>query len=562
LGAIYGIFHRDGRPLERADAERMSAVLAHRAPLSTLPVAFTGRLDNRGDASDAEFVLRAYERWGEDCPRHLEGDFAFALWDPRRRALFAARDAFGVRPFYYFSGPDLFAFATEIKGLLALPRVPRRLNETRVADYLFPLLEDASITFYRDLLRLPPAHSLTVTADRVTLRRYWSLDPGRETRLRSDDDYAAAFRQTFEEAVRCRLPGRTGALLSGGLDSSSIACMAALLVSPARLPTFSAVFDDVPESDERPFIEAAVRHANLDGHFVRADRVSPLVDLERVLWHQDEPFFESNLSMDWALYGAARGAGVNVLLEGFDGDTTVSHGLGFLSELARGGRWATLAREVRGACRHLGVSPGRILLHRVLKPNLPRLRRKRGVSPLRPDFARRIGLEERARAEASRPLPTERADHARLLSSGALALCLEHTDRAAAAFGIEPRYPFFDRRLAEFCLSLPPRQKVRGGWTRWVMRRAMEGVLPPEIQWRGGKADLGPAFDRALLEFERGRLEDVAVRDGLPLKEYVDMARLRQAYSDYERGGRRQDALMLWRAVTLATWLRNTGLTP
>src|SRR2546427_256925 len=305
---IAGLWRRDGRPGEPAELDGMLARVAHRGPdgtgawregpvalghgmLHTTPESLReqqplvgtrgdlvlvadARIDNRGelcsllpapsDATDAELILAAYERWGEHCPEHLLGDFAFAMWDGRTQRLFCARDHFGVKPLYYHHRPSrLFAFASEIKGLLALPDVPRRLNETRVADYLVPLLEDKVITFYEEIVRLPPAHRMVVSRDGVLIEQYWALDPEREIRMKSDAEYAEAFREIFTEAVRCRLRSAfpVGSMLSGGLDSSSIACVARELLAEdggGKLHTFSAIFPDVPECDEREYIDAVV----------------------------------------------------------------------------------------------------------------------------------------------------------------------------------------------------------------------------------------------------------------------------------------------------------------
>src|SRR5207245_10257224 len=190
----------------------------HRAALCPL-------LRAPSDATDAALILAAYERWGERCPEHLLGDFALAIWDARRATLFCARDHFGVKPFYYHHAPGrLFCFASEIKGLVALAEVPRRLNETRVADYLVPLLEDKEITFYEEIVRLPPAHRMAVTREGVRMEQYWALDPEREIRMKSDGEYAEAFREIFTEAVRWRLRSAipVESMSSGVLDSSSI----------------------------------------------------------------------------------------------------------------------------------------------------------------------------------------------------------------------------------------------------------------------------------------------------------------------------------------------------
>ena len=173
----------------------------------------------------------------------------------------------------------------------------------------------------------------------MRLHCYWSLDPTSELRLGSDEEYAAAYREMFTEAVRCRLRSAfpRGSHLSGGLDSSSVTCVARKLsqqTDTARWHTFSNIFEDVPQCDERPFINAVLAQGGYIPHYIHADRSSPLMDLERVFWHQEEPAIGPNHFLPWQLNRAASQAGVRVVLDGFDGDTTVSHGAVRFTELA------------------------------------------------------------------------------------------------------------------------------------------------------------------------------------------------------------------------------------
>ncbi|OLE18994.1 MAG: asparagine synthetase B, partial [Cyanobacteria bacterium 13_1_40CM_2_61_4] len=462
--------------------------------------------------TDAELILQAYARWGERCPEHLLGDFAFALWDARRGLLFCARDHFGVKPFYYHYRPGrLFAFASEIKGLLVLSEVPRRLNETRVADYLVPLLEDKEITFYEEIVRLPPAHRIAVTREGVRIDQYWALDPEREIRMKSDAEYADAFREIFTEAVRCRLRSAfpVGSMLSGGLDSSSIVCVARKLLAEdggGKLHTFSAIFPDVPECDEREYIEAVVAGGGVEPHYVRADRLSPLADLERVLQAEDEPFYAPNLFLHWALGRAAGDNSVRVILDGYDGDTTLWQRPEHLADLLRSGRWMAAGSEVRGLAQYFDQSAWRVLWRYGIRPLVPpsvrRLRRRirgRGRPPWRanglilPSFATRAGLPKRSEALEGvwwTPASSSREDHWRRLTVGIVPFVLEVADRIAAAFGLEPRYPFCDRRLVELCLALPAEQKLHLGWTRVVLRRGLAHVLPAQVRSRRRKSNL------------------------------------------------------------------------
>jgi asparagine synthase (glutamine-hydrolysing) len=636
MSAIAGLCRTDGEPVHRGEVERMASALAHRGPdgnavwsdgpaglahaaLWTTPearrerqpvvgatrsiIVADVRLDNRGDLitaldlagpgagdiGDAELILHAYERWGEACAPRLVGDFAFAIWDPRHRRLFCARDHVGVKPFYYSQASAVFLFASEIKALLTSPLVPYRLNPLRVADHLLGLFDDRAITFYRDISRLPAGHTLTVSHAGTHIQPYWALDAVRELRLGSDDAYAAAFRECFTEAVRCRLRSshRVGSLLSGGLDTSSIVGVARRIrgvVDAGTLDTFTAIFPglagaDLRRIDERVFVDAIVGQGGLDPHYVRGDLLSPLTEIDRALWHLDEAFTAPNLYLHWALYAAAQERGVRSLLDGIDGDTVVSHGFERLADLVRAGKVMTLGRELRALSRRYRVGASGLLWQFGIQPLLPAAvqaagRRLRGVSPapsladsvIKAEFGRRVGIAERAGAserQQRRPARSAREAHQRGLASGLIPYVLEMADKAASAFALEPRYPFLDRRLIELCVALPPEQKLRGGWTRAVVRQAMDGLLPEEVRWRAGKADLSPNFMRQLLDRDREIVADVIVRNPDVLEDYVDISALRRVYDRYTAGSMSDaDALTIHRTVVLGLWLQRAKVAP
>jgi asparagine synthase (glutamine-hydrolysing) len=437
-----------------------------------------GPFPRAADAPDSELILRAYQAWGVRCPEHLVGDFAFALWDPARRHLFCARDQLGVKPFYYHHRPGrFFIFASEIKGMLTLPVVPRVLNEARVADYLQWSLDDQEITFYAGIVRLPPAHTLLVTPERLSLRRYWSLDPHREVRLASDDEYAEAFREIFSRAVRCRLRSASpvGSSLSGGLDSSSIVCTARSLLRQdggSPLHTFSLTFDDLPECDERPFIDAVLDGGDLIPHLIRGDRLSPLEDLDEYLKYEDQASWVFNMCLHWAMHRSAAEQRRAVLLDGLGGDEVVCHGIGRLPELVRSGRLAGAGGfgDPAGPPLRAAADPDPEAAGHPAAPAAGRaqaLGRQAGTTAARPATgpppggrcAR--GAHRSGRADpppgprAPRRSGTSRGSHSGRALAGINSAGFESIDPVAAAFSIEPRYPFYDRRLVEFCLALP-----------------------------------------------------------------------------------------------------------
>ncbi len=622
MSGILGIILLDGSAVDREDLERMKERIRHRGPdgsscwidgpvglghlmLYTTPeslaellpasntsddlvITADARIDNRDELiddlfshkerpekiSDSELILLSYERWGEGCMDKLIGDFAFAIWDRQNNALFCGRDHLGVKPLYYHLTDRSFIFASEIKALFGHPDVPRGLDEETVGDFLVPILDDRERTFYEGIRRLPAAHILTLKGGALVKKRYWSLDPNREIRLSSDDEYAAEFRRIFLEAVRCRLRSAfpVGVSLSGGLDSSSVACSARKILAKENgggIHTFSAIFEAVPECDEREFIGAVIDQGGFEGHQVRADTKGPLEEFGRYLEYEDEPFWILNYFMSWDIFKVAKEKGIRVIMDGVEGDVVVSHGLTFLIELASAGRLIELCRNLRGLSKNFEAPVRSILWNHCIAPLAPDslaqvYRRLRGRDRYRdrcgivnPEFADRTNLRERFESylEGSRSSKDLREDHYRSLDYAYLQQVLEVTDRQAAAFSLDCRHPFFDKRLVEFCLALPSDQKLRRGWSRWILRSAMSGILPQKIQWRGGKANLSPNFNRSLLAHDGELLKKVAFEDMGAIEDYVDISHLQETYLRFASERSTEDSTTLWKTVTLSLWL-------
>ena len=517
------------------------------------------------DLDDATLLLAAYERWGDACLERVIGDFAFAVWEANRRTLVLARDPFGIRPLYYSYRPGrIFAFASEVEALLQLPEVSSEIDDCEVARHLrIPLEGDPSLTYYRDVRRVLPAHVMTVSENGVAERRYWSPDPDRCMRLASDMEYAEALRESFVEAVRCRLRSvhPVAAMLSGGIDSAAIACSAAQSLAESDrgpLHTVSAIYPEVPESDERTFIEEVLIRNVVVPHYFEADRKSPIADIDRINQLVGGATLGANLYLNWELFGIAADAGARVVLDGFDGDTTISHGKGYMMELASSLRWIKLARTTVPYFRMQKEAPwsgtwqiARFALRRRMRRSVREPRAATRGTAVAHHFAERF---------ANEPVPdfrqpvTEREFHLNALESNTLREAVGWIEACGSGRGVEVRFPFFDVRLVDLCLSFPPEQKIRAGWTRSVFRRAMEGILPPSIQWRATKANLGPGFRHALRLEGPGLMDSVCAAAGPEVERYLDLEELRRAYDRF-LGGDNSEEGGLWRALSLALWL-------
>ncbi len=488
-----------------------------------LALVYDGRLDNRDEIAaalgltldptevipDGALLLRALERWGEAALPRLLGEFALALWDASERRLLLARDQLGQRTLYSHHGDGFVAFATTLSALLALPGVPRRLNEEALADFLVLNFLFSEETLYAGIRRVPPATAVSIDAGRVRQSRYWAFDPDRRICLPSDDHYAEAAREQLDRAVarRLRSAGPVVASMSGGLDSSAVATSAARQLAPGRLLALTLVPppDAVPPpvtrgwyGDETPYVTAIAR-------------MHPNMDLRRV-WSRGEHWIESDPTRLFEaggtpIYGPTNAAwfaplsetagefGSTVMLNGQAGNAAWSwDGLSYLGELFRRGRWVRLLRELNATAPHRNYSRSWLLRQYILKPMMPpwldriMIRLLRGqperwsrFSGINPDFARDVGAYRRC-LEASHGPASPGAWDPWQERVNRFSTYVGSDGRAAwrAVDGIERRDPLSDLRLVEFCLAVPAPQYLRGGITRRLARRALADRLPAE----------------------------------------------------------------------------------
>ncbi len=552
-----------------------------------LAVVADARIDNRADlaaqiglarsAPIEAVIAAAYRKWGADCPARLEGDFAFALWDAPRRRLLCARDPMGVRPLYYSHARGTLRFAQTAAALAGALSGPADLRDEAVADFLYGRVLDADRTWFAGVARLPAGHSLLFEGGTAELRQFYRIAPAR---TEPGSDPAETLRELLDGAVARRASGpeRVGALLSGGLDSSAIAC----LLRDRRkgdggeaLPVFSMMFREPQRSNERPHLDAVLAGGGFDPVVLEMDGYAPLAGFEDLLADMGGPTLSPNLACMRHVLAAAAGRGIEVLLDGHGGDEVVSHGYGLLDELAARGAWLSLLREAKGAADNYGRS--RLVLARRVAARQQRTDARilaRLLSPFdreaaRPDRApahlvsrdlvSRSRLGERLRGFA-RPesAGSEQAQHRAVLADPLQPYAFEVHAAFYRSMGIEARYPFWDRRVVEFCLGLPAHEKLSRGWSRLVLRRAMAGIVPDSVLQRRDKIDFTVHLARGLVHHHRDRIEHLFASADSPLAPYVDLDRARALFDrivtapDAAAG---REVQMVWRAVALGIWL-------
>lgn len=525
---------------------------------------FDGRLDNREELAealgigiagvpDSGVVLAALERWGDDAVSRLLGPFALAWWDNGERRLLLARDPLGHRTVYYTDTPDGFAFATTPRALLALPDVPRRVDEAAVAAFLVDLSLSPGASFFDTVQQVPAAHFAVWQAGRFEARRYWEPDYSRRLNLRHDDDYAEAARDHLTSAVRrCLRTDRPIATqLTGGLDSTAVATTAARMLAPARLMTLTAAPGDglaVPAYrskfvGEGCYVQAtAALYDNMDVHLVPGSAVQRFEsEPERLFLTAGLPL-RNIMNVGWfgPTHERARSAGVGVLLTGVGGNLTLGwDGLPGLRDAARSGQVARVWRELPPLARALDIPVARLWWSTVLRPLLPfaspqwfdRLRGRPEKpwlrnSAIHPAFAEMHQVDEPARRLRGFGRHGEEQMRRLLLSRH------QANSQLRSAFrnihGFDQRNPLCDLRLLEFCFAVPNDQYLRNGVTRWLARRVLAGQAPPEVVNNFRRGAQAPEFLHRLAPRRAEFLATIEELERSPLaRRCLDLPRLK-----------------------------------
>ena len=570
--------------------------LAERQPYSNdrLAMIFDGRLANREDlagalginlnagevVSDGRLIFSAFERWGESALPKFIGDFAIVLWDMQNRKLLLARDHTGKRTLYYHHGSGFVAFATTYPALLALPGVPRKIDEMGVAQIIIANFFGQENTPYEGVRRVPCASSAIFDGNGKRIARYWNFDTHRQIRFSSDGEYAEAAREMLDKAIAgcLRTNSRLAAQISGGLDSSAIAASVALLLAPERLLTVTIVPPpeiQLPRAkwcylDETPYIkDIAAMHPNMDPAFI-VPRGPHWVDIDPTPFFNASGLPSTNVSnLGWFLPGQEylAEAGIAEMLSGLFGNFFWSwDGYRSLTDMFRRGQWFRLARELS---MYQYEEPGwkrkaAFLYHNVLYPIMPNIlgRIYRQIKKLEPDilaricainplFAREINLIERSRATGWDPNfagPISARD-LRLLRLNPFENSNDLIAAGRATSGIQQLFPLMDIRLIEFMLSLPDEQFFRDGISRRLPRMSMAGRLPPSVLRNNLRGAQNPEIAIRAKALRPGMLEELESFEQVPLAaRCLDLPRLKKIVRTWS-GDAYECGLLLQRAI-------------
>ena len=466
--------------------------------------------------TDAEFILAAYEKWGDDCAKHLLGDFAFAIWDERRQRLFCARDHFGVKPFFYSHTADSFNFSSTLNEL----KVSTTLNEIAVGDYLlFGVNQDQSTTIFKDIQRLPPGHTLTVENNQIKIQRYWTPSLPAEIRFRDPGSYVERFSELLSLAVQDRLRAdRVAVSMSGGLDSTSLAAIAC---EHSTVGAFAIVYDTLIPDQERRYSSLAAERLGIPITHLNADPYSLFDEQVPGDMDQPEPFLLSPLTAQFHNLLRLCADFAPVGLTGYDGDS-------FMNE-----------PRVK------------------MRTRIGRMLRKNDYHGFFPEwidesFASRTNLRERCRQFWVKPKFERRPAAMSALNSKTWTALFEGYDPGATRLNLEVRHPFIDLRLVEYLLAIPA---VPWCVNKHILRSAMKNKLPDAVL---NRHKTGLAGDPALQLVRRASVRWLDSFEVSPqLRAFVNLDRRRSVVEEETADG-------LWaslRVFALNYWLTHSQST-
>jgi|HubBroStandDraft_6_1064221.scaffolds.fasta_scaffold31321_1 asparagine synthase (glutamine-hydrolysing) len=523
---------------------------------------------------DTETVIHAYEQYGDQCLTRFRGMFAFAIWDGKHKRLFCARDRLGIKPFYYFWNGRLFAFASEIKALLQHPEISAEFNEQLLPEYLAFGYTSGEETLFKGIRKLMPGHTLTLSCGsipKLEIRQYWDAPCPTEYEARPDEQWIAECRARLEEVVRMRLMSDVplGMFLSGGVDSSAIAALIKRMAD-GPVKTFSVGYNESKFSELSEARQVA-EQIGTDHHEVLVSMDDFFNALPRLVWHEDEPItWPSSVS----LYFVSRLASerVKVVLTG-EGSDELFGGYGRYRFYQLNQQWMRAYSGVPGGVRNaiqnaVAASP---LLSASVRRKLGHTVLGRGAnieSLYLNNFYCAFGVEEQQHLLnehlAANPYANflERWESVaqaqtlpRLLYADQKTYLIEllmKQDQMSMACSIESRVPFLDHKFVEFAASVPPHMKLRGKQGKYIMKKAVEDLLPHNIIYRKKMGFPTPITAWLMQDQARVIRDYLRDPDGL-LAGFVDFAYLDDLLDKHDRG--LHDATdRIWRLLNLQVW--------
>ena len=542
-------------------------------------IVFDGRLDNRpellshlgfdssrGKISDATLALSAYEHWGEKCFEHFIGEYSLVIYDQCNGELLCARDALGDRSLFYSIKGTRVVIASEPWAVAGAESSKPELDDVRTAHYFASSMPVDGRTFFKGITEVMPAQAVVFSASGERKRTYWEPDASSPLFGRSDQEYAEEFRFLLEQSIRCQMRSSTpvGVLMSGGLDSTSVASLAARMITPDPLTTISYIFDELVQCDERYYINLMRNQWGIHSIQIPCDDAWTFKGWETWPHSYNQPEGTVYRINKERAYARAQDEGIRVILTGAVGDALYAPGVEWLSDMVLQGRLNDAVQQLKLNIRNKGwekIRRGgyvRIAVRRLVESIFPFTKK----IILRPESKPWLSTStEKFLSASEKKCLTGRLQRYSLLLSLEYASGCSREVFTTSRHTVELRHPYRDRRLLEFILRLPAYQLYFDSRYKHILRVAMEGILPEDIRSRIQPTSWRPLLNRGLeREF---RLLDYFIQNPDPCwLPYIDANWLIKHWDGDYLSNMSDDKVLLvfWLCISFSAWYHKSIL--
>ena len=558
------------------------------------------RIDNRKelakslvintDEDDKSILLKAYKKWGSQLSNKIIGSFAFVIYDLRKNKFLCFRDHMGMKPFYYFKNNEVFIFSSKISLMLDTEYIKKTLNKERVIDYLMYVHPKDGQTFYNEIHKLPRSHILEYKENKFKLNKYFDFHIKPKSKFISEKENVNEFKRILYEVIDAQVnsgDGDIGLAYSGGLDSSSLLKISDSMVDNKSIHTKSAVFVNLGNSereiiDEKYFMDLGLKdNINTNHEFIKFDNEGPIMNIDSSLEMFDEPISAINFYIFKKIAASLKMNDVEILLDGIDGDSVISHGNEIFGSYAKKFNFIKLYNEaVKFADFNKINKPSfmRLFKRYIIINNLPEniFWRFFDKTQLHSYWALKIlnkndrnikkinllsSLKNHYGRFPFRQNPDPYIEHKRIITDGSWENSLEDLESVLNHYGIDHRMPFFDRRLMEFCLSVPVSLKIKNGINRYIFRKAMKNIVPKEIRLRSSKSDLSPPLVNEVMSLGESNIINYVLDKNNPISKLISKKEFKKFIKDtFDGKSYKNSYFLIFQLYSLSKWMKKEGL--
>jgi len=511
-------------------------------------------------SSDTEVILKSYDFYGEKCIEKFIGMWAFSIFNTEENSLFCSRDRFGIKPFYFIHHNEEFFFSSEIKSLKTTPNFSSNLNLSQVNRGLqLGWIGYKNETYFSEIQTLEPGHNLVLKNKKLSISKYWSYKS--EQYAVSSSEAVQQFKDLFDDSLKLHVRSDVpiGATLSGGIDSSSIVSSLLKNSLSSNLETFSIYYDSTKGFDERPFIrtieEKYQKQFQLNYYSPNEQEIAK--DFDAIANSMDFPLSGSSPISQYYVMKLAKEKGIKVILSGQGADDYMG---GYMhsyyrlyAEWMKHFQFGKLSKGIK-EYKKIHAASNSKLTNVLLKSTLSSFMSEDAIYKFEyKNYLPFLGNQKNDWITFENFSSSKLNEfHFALMNYSSLPTLLHYEDRNSMAHSIESRVPFLDHRLVELLFQFPDNLKINNGWTKFVLRQSMEGVLPKEIQWRTDKKGFVTPGEILWL---RGSLAHLLEIDYTQLS-FLDKTKTKNIIEDFKKGNNKF-ATLVWRIATLNHWLKN-----